>query len=389
MTVDARSYFDQAQEARLSGGFNDTALNFSVAAFGSTYEDGSNGPYVVAIGPDTSNYELVLIQSRSGNDFTIAATGRGFSDTVAKNHSTDELVWHVSSADDFREVRAHMRDTTRDDHSQYVHGVTDKGAIGDIVSVSTANAAGASGKYADAAHVHKLANSSINAVGLFVAGVVDANALATNAVTTVKINALAVTGAKIAAGTIATANYAASSVDATALGANAVTTVKILDANVTTAKLATGAVTPAKISGTPRVRVYNTAAIATSTGVIKTLTFDSERWDTDTMHSTVSNTSRLTATTAGIYIISGHVSWQNDTSGTRQLQIQLNGTTLIATDKKNPKDANSLQHSINTQYYLNAADYVEFLVLQDCGSPLNILQSGNYTPEFAMVWVGA
>ncbi len=93
-------------------------------------------------------------------------------------------------------------------------------------------------------------------------GAVDANRSVTtnhirdNAVTTAKINALAVTPAELAANAVETAKIldlnvtrpklAALAVDASKLDADAVTTVKILDGNVTAVKLASGLSTPAR-----------------------------------------------------------------------------------------------------------------------------------------------
>lgn len=39
------------------------------------------------------------------------------------------------------------------------------------------------------------------------------------------------------------------------------------------------------------------------------LTFDSERWDTDGMHSTSTNTGRLTCVTSGLYLVFANVQW--------------------------------------------------------------------------------
>ncbi|KKM04831.1 hypothetical protein LCGC14_1760300, partial [marine sediment metagenome] len=77
-------------------------------------------------------------------------------------------------------------------------------------------------------------------------------------------------------------------------------------------------------------RVYNDAAITLTTNVVKFLTFNQERYDTDTIHSTSSNTDRLTATTAGKYLISATVEIESNGTGRRNLLIELNGSTAIA-----------------------------------------------------------
>ena len=129
-------------------------------------------------------------------------------------------------------------------------------------------------------------------------------------------------------------------------------------------------------------RVRNTAAISLTSGTATILTFDSERWDTDTIHSTASNTGRLTATTAGKYQITGHVAWQaNANEGNRILDILLNGATIIASESCLEKPANAsdtVRCTITTHYNLAATDYVELRATQRAVATLNINATGNY-----------
>src|SRR3990167_858282 len=66
--------------------------------------------------------------------------------------------------------------------------------------------------------------------------------------------------------------------------------------------------------GDVSARANNSGAIALTSGTATLMTLDSERWDTDTIHSTASDTSRLTATTAGKYQITGHVEFAAPTT---------------------------------------------------------------------------
>jgi len=134
-------------------------------------------------------------------------------------------------------------------------------------------------------------------------------------------------------------------------------------------------------------RVYNSGAIAIANNTWTTLTFDSERYDTDTIHSTVTNTSRLTATTAGTYLIVLNVSIQDHVSGgTRAAQIMLGGATVLAVDMHAPSTSAGHPTSIcvSTIYALSATNYVEAQVYQNSGGALNALASANYSPEFSM-----
>ena len=143
--------------------------------------------------------------------------------------------------------------------------------------------------------------------------------------------------------------------------------------------------------GDVSARAFNTAAFALTSGTAAVITLDSERWDTDTIHSTSSNTSRLTATTAGKYQITGHAEFaSNGTAGRRRIEILLNGTTVLASqdcvlNTATPTDA--VRCSITTHYDLAATDYVELRANQTASATLNVNASGNYSPEFEMVKV--
>ncbi len=137
-------------------------------------------------------------------------------------------------------------------------------------------------------------------------------------------------------------------------------------------------------------RAYNSGAIAITSGTATVLTLDNERWDTDTIHDTSSNTSRLTATTAGRYQATCHVEWAANTIGWRRLEIQLNGATVIASDDMtvDPLDDEvTPRQSLTVHYDLSATDYLECYANQTGSDTLNVNATSNVSPEFSMVKV--
>lgn len=141
----------------------------------------------------------------------------------------------------------------------------------------------------------------------------------------------------------------------------------------------------------PRCRVRNTANIShTSSGNYQALTFNSERVDVGSMHDTSSNTSRLTVPSGGggFYAIGGMIEFAADATGRRGIQIRLNGTTVIAREESNNVGAsNATVMQISTVYQLADGDYVELMGLQASGGSLNMLATGNYSPEFYAHWL--
>lgn len=139
---------------------------------------------------------------------------------------------------------------------------------------------------------------------------------------------------------------------------------------------------------TPAARAYHSANQSITTATWTALALNSERFDTDVIHDTVTNNSRLTCKTAGKYQISGNVEWASNATGTRQLQVWLNGATDIGHEARQASTGGVMSMSISVIYDLAVNDYVELRVNQDSGGGLNVNSTGNYTPEFSMVRVG-
>ena len=137
-------------------------------------------------------------------------------------------------------------------------------------------------------------------------------------------------------------------------------------------------------------RVYNSGAITLTTGAITALTFDSESYDTDTIHSTVANQSRLTATTAGKYCIWGNVSFATNATGVRMVKITKDGATDIAKIRAEPVSVatHPTEITISCEYQLAATNYVELYCFQSSGGNLNVEQNTDFSPVFGMRKVG-
>ena len=140
---------------------------------------------------------------------------------------------------------------------------------------------------------------------------------------------------------------------------------------------------------TQGARVYNSAAISVSNGVDTVMTFDTEAYDTDTMHSTVSNTGRLTCNTAGKYLIVGNVRWDTSSASYRYAAIRLNGTTFIALNIVEPASASvPTEQIVTTIYDLAANDYVELIANQGTGGALDAALASPRAPAFMAQRIG-
>ena len=119
--------------------------------------------------------------------------------------------------------------------------------------------------------------------------------------------------------------------------------------------------------------VYNSAYISLTNNTDTTLTFNTENYDTDSYHSTSSNTSRLTVPSAGKYLITANVGFAANATGYRFAKIQKNGTTNVSSIGTNAAPNGTFDTHINNSVVVDAAasDYFEIIVFQNSGGALN------------------
>jgi len=142
------------------------------------------------------------------------------------------------------------------------------------------------------------------------------------------------------------------------------------------------------VSQAPAVRVYHNTTQSINSGATTALAFNSERFDqaggaASTMHDNSTNNSRLTCLYAGIYLITASAQWASSPNPAN-IYIRLNNTTDVA---QSGLAADYRTMSVSTIYNLAVNDYVECRVSQSSGGAINILSTGNLSPEFMMVRV--
>lgn len=124
----------------------------------------------------------------------------------------------------------------------------------------------------------------------------------------------------------------------------------------------------------PAASVFNNAAVSVANDTLTTLNADSENFDNDAIHSTVTNPSRLTAQTAGRYEFTARVNFQADTTdGRRVIQLRKNGAGgITVSSHRAVVDGNSQTLSGFLKDIMIVGDYWEVRVLQNAGNALDV-----------------
>lgn len=122
----------------------------------------------------------------------------------------------------------------------------------------------------------------------------------------------------------------------------------------------------------PTCSVYNSAAVSVPTSTGTTLNANSENFDSDGLHSTVTNSSRITAQTGGRYLGTASVQFAANVTGIRQVQFLLNGSPIVASVARGPGFTGS-DSFVKTfiAVVLAPGDFIEVSAFQASGVSLN------------------
>ena len=151
--------------------------------------------------------------------------------------------------------------------------------------------------------------------------------------------------------------------------------------------IASGAVSPAKLGGFPAARAFDSNGQSIPHSTVTILGFDSETFDTASLHDTTTNNSRLTAPIAGIYQITGNVRWDTNNVGTRFLTITVNGNRTANSWMQATQGAQTDQ-IVTTIRQMAPGDIAELAGFQNSGGALSITDFGESDPYLAMSWIG-
>ena len=144
-----------------------------------------------------------------------------------------------------------------------------------------------------------------------------------------------------------------------------------------------------------RARVYKSAAQTVAASAWEHLSFDSEDYDTNSLHSTSSNTQRITAAVDGWYVACLQVSFAASATGRRDIQIRKNDSSTdgsagsrwgrVTLGALGGADSTIMQ--CQAYLYLSATDYVKGCAWQNSGGGLDV-ESGSAGTWFSLTWLG-
>lgn len=145
----------------------------------------------------------------------------------------------------------------------------------------------------------------------------------------------------------------------------------------------------------PRATVWRSTSQSIPNATSTLVTWDTEDEDTDSMHSTVTNTSRLVCNTAGALLVTASARFASG-AGNFLIDVRKNaagsatgGTSVLANSFPLASVTGNGGTVTKRIPGFIVTDYVEMFVLQNTGGALNLLGGAVNLAMFQAAWVGA
>lgn len=136
-----------------------------------------------------------------------------------------------------------------------------------------------------------------------------------------------------------------------------------------------------------------TVAQSLTSAVFTSINMDTEDIDRDGGHSTVTNTSRYTAQTAGWYEALACVHYSANVTGRRITRWAVNAAALLASFTSMASVATGTgstgMDAVPRRVFLNVGDFLEVQGFQDSGGALNTQVGAENASYFSVLWVSS
>lgn len=144
----------------------------------------------------------------------------------------------------------------------------------------------------------------------------------------------------------------------------------------------------------PSVSVTRSTEQNIATGVWRSVAWNTEGWDTDSMWSSTAAT-RIDINTAGKYLVVANVPWAPSTAGVRRIAgiyagapgsstVSPNVMTSAVSVADNASGGNT--NVLNAIVSVTSTQVIRIPTLHDAGASINLLHDGNWVPRCDVIW---
>lgn len=139
----------------------------------------------------------------------------------------------------------------------------------------------------------------------------------------------------------------------------------------------------------PRCQTHRTSDQVIANTTVTPLQWQTEDYDTDAMLDLVSDNTRVTCKTAGIYLLTASLYWQGNSNGYRMVNFVHSAGQWTGTAGYPAVNGNTTRQNISATYNLAVNDYLTVSVLQTSGGNLNVLGTSVTQASVAATYLAA
>ena len=133
----------------------------------------------------------------------------------------------------------------------------------------------------------------------------------------------------------------------------------------------------AGVSNVDQCSVYRSSSKLLGSNIPYAIDWDSELFDGNAMHDTITNNSRITINTSGYYLVNAQLSWDwSASTADCQMWIKKNGTTEIIKGLEMHQTTTSHNQALTKVVYLSAGDYIQCYAEHFTGANLSCVMNG-------------
>lgn len=137
--------------------------------------------------------------------------------------------------------------------------------------------------------------------------------------------------------------------------------------------------------------ITHNAAQSIAASTLTPVAFNTELYDYDGWHDTVTNNTRITVPVAGVYTIGAQFAYAPVTGGIRAVDVRTNGTNYVIGCTLPFATATTYETAtcVSMTVLLAANDYIEGIAFQTSAGALNLNSSFDYSPKMTCVLIHA
>jgi len=140
----------------------------------------------------------------------------------------------------------------------------------------------------------------------------------------------------------------------------------------------------------PRCEAYRSADQTIGNASFTSVTWDSETFDTASIHDTSTNSDRFTLVRDGMWLVVAQINFVSNATGTRRARLRFNDSSTLSQSYFYTASGDTARFTTSAIVYTDTTtDYVSLQVFQNSGGNLNFNGGSAAASRMSVAWLGS